>query len=467
MTEEYTKNKLLNYRESQFEDCPEQKNEEQRYAETIQLLKNLTKFGINLGLERIKSLLERLGNPQNDLKIIHIGGTNGKGSTVALLQAILKQAGYRVGMFVSPHLHDYRERISINGELISPGEVIAGFGKIQPVLKAMVAEGVEHPTEFEVTTALALLYFSQKKPDFVLLEVGLGGEIDSTNVATPLISVLTNIGMDHLDYLGNTLEEITTVKAGIIKEGIPVVTSADKPAALKVIEEQAQKKKAKLFKVGQDIRWQRTAEKLNSFSYQGLKENYYDLKLALDGEHQFTNATTALAVCEVLKEQYAVSVPEKAMREGLKNVSWPGRLELVSLEPKILLDGAHNVDGMKALAKALVDYENDLYRRERLVLCLGMLKDKEIEKALGIILPLAAEVIVTKPDSPRAGDWEYVAQLAKKHLGGDRVHTVEDPTLAIQEGLKRLNIKDMLCVTGSLYMIAPIRKYLLEQLAFS
>ncbi len=273
-----------------------------------------------------------------------------------------------------------------------------------------------------------------------------------------------------MDYLGNTLEEITTVKAGIIKEGIPVVTSADKPEALKVIKKQAKKKKAKLLKVGQDIFWQRAEEKgnsFNSFNYHGLKEEFHDLELALHGEHQFTNATTALAVCEVLRDQYAVGIPENAIREGLKNVSWPGRLELVSLEPKILLDGAHNVDGMKVLAKALADYEDDLYRRERLVLCLGMLKDKEIEKAIEVIVPLAAEIIVTKPDSPRAGDWEYVARLAERYLGEDRVHTVEDPTHAIQEALKRLNPRDMLCVTGSLYMISPVRQYLLEHFAFS
>lgn len=436
-------------------------SEQQAYDETIHFIKNLTKFGINLGLERIRSLLLRLGNPQEKLKIIHIGGTNGKGSTAAILQSILRQAGYRVGMFISPHLHDYRERISINGELISREEVVKGFKKLQPILEAMAAEGLEHPTEFEVSTALALLYFSQKQPDFVLLEVGLGGEIDSTNVVTPLISVLTSIGMDHMDYLGNTLGEIAAVKAGIIKEGVPVVTSAGKPEAIKVIEQHAVRKKSKLIKVGQDVNWEKASD--YSFQYKGLKQNYTGLELSLLGEHQFMNASTALAVCELL-EDYSVPISENAIREGLKNVKWPGRLELISRDPKILLDGAHNVDGMKTLAKALSDYAGGLYQRERLVLCLGMLRDKEIEKAVRIIAPLAAEIIVTKPDSPRAGDWEYVAQVAKKYLGDGKVCTVEDPVLALREGLRRLNRQDMLCITGSLYMLAPVRKYLLERI---
>lgn len=467
MTEDYLGNLGDGRNKHADQKHEDQKYENQKYEETMHLLNNLTKFGINLGLDRIKVLLRRLGDPQEKIKVIHIGGTNGKGSASAILQAVLKQAGYRVGMFISPHLHDYRERISINGELISPKEVVDGFERIRPILQVMVAEGLEHPTEFEVSTALALLYFAQKQPDFVLLEVGLGGEIDSTNVVIPLISVLTSIGMDHMDYLGNTLEEIATVKAGIIKEGVPVVTSTDKPEALKVIEEQARKKESELIRVGKDVYWVSANPGYfniaNSFDYYGLKYKLEGVELSLLGKHQFTNASTALAVCELLARDYSVNIPENAIREGLRKVSWPGRLELISHMPKILLDGAHNVDGMKSLANALTDYGRDLYQRERLVFCLGILGDKEIEKAVEIIAPLAAEIIVTKPDSPRAGNWQYVAHIAKKCLGEGKVYAVEDPILALQESLKRLSSKDMLCVTGSLYMLAPMRKYLLEE----
>ncbi len=434
------------------------------YPETMDFIKNLTKFGINLGLGRIQSLLERMGNPHHNLRIIHVGGTNGKGSTTAMLQSILQQAGYEAGMFISPHLHDYRERISINGELISETEIIRGIEKMRPILEEMVKAGEEHPTEFEVSTALALYYFAQREPNFVILEVGLGGEIDSTNVVTPLITVLTPIGMDHMDYLGETIEEITRVKAGIIKDSVPVITSVNRAQSLKIIEEYAKKSKTTLIKVGQDVHWQTAAgHGVNTFSYYGLNTDYLNLEVALYGEHQFQNASTALAVCEILQAHYGTAIPEKAIREGLRRVHWPGRLELLTHEPKILLDGAHNADGMAALVKALNEYAEGPLRRERLILCLGMLQDKEIQKAVELIAPLADELIITKPDSPRAGNWKLLGQYAEKYLDSANIHYVEDPVQAAEDGLKRLNPGDLFCITGSLYMIAPLREYLLNQ----
>lgn len=431
------------------------------YEETLAFIKDLTKFGINFGLERIQALLDRLGNPEKKVRVIHIGGTNGKGSTAAILQAILKQAGFNVGMYISPHLHDFRERISINGEMILPEDVVVGMDEIKPHLQALLGKGVEHPTEFEVSTALALLFFAQKQPDFVLLEVGLGGEIDSTNVVHPLISVLTNIGMDHMDYLGNTIEEITRVKAGIIKEGVPVVTSAVKAEALEVIKECSILKGSEVIVVGYDVRWEKVDRNGDSFNYHGLNSFYPELKLALQGEHQFVNASTALAVVELLQERFAHNIPETAIRQGLSTVKWPGRLELLSMNPKILLDGAHNVDGMESLVQALRKYQDGLYKHRRLILCLGMLGDKEIEKALGIIGPLVHVIVVTKPSSPRAGDWEYIALLAEEYLAKDNIYVIEDPILAVNKCLEMLDLEDMLCVTGSLYMLGPVRQYLL------
>ena len=444
-------------------------NEEQKYLETMNFIKNLTTFGINLGLGRIKELLKRLDNPQTKIRVIHVGGTNGKGSTCAILQSILIRAGYRVGMYISPHLNDYRERIRINDELISPADIIWSMAVIRPILEKMLQEGLEHPTEFEVSTALALLYFAGKQPDFVIMEVGLGGGIDSTNVVDPLVSVLTSIGMDHMDYLGNSLAEITQVKAGIIKKGVPVVTSVDKPESLRIIEKVSAAKGSRLIKVGQDVNWQKKEGSINTFSYQGLRQNYNCLELSLSGEHQFVNAATALAVCEILEDisekENALQISETAVREGLKRVKWPARLELIAEEPKVLLDGAHNVDGMKTLAQALGEYGSGLFKRKRLILCIGMLRDKEIEKAVEIIVPLADEIIVTKPDSPRAGDWEQLARLAEKYLSKNNIRTVEDPIRAVQEALRSAEPDDMLCVTGSLYMLAPVRKYLLNHLA--
>jgi len=437
-------------------------NQEAGYGETMDFIKNLTKFGFNLGLKRIRSLMARMGNPHNNLKIVHIGGTNGKGSTTAMLQAILQQAGYRAGMFISPHLHDYRERISINGRLIAPEDIVTGISEMRPILEEMVKDGLEHPTEFEVSTALALCYFAKEKPDYVLLEVGLGGAIDSTNIVTPLVSVLTSIGMDHMDYLGPTIEQITRVKAGIIKQGVPVVTSAGRPECLKIIEEYAGDKKAKLVRVGQDVYWEKIKGQTNCFTYYGLKETLPEIQLSLYGEHQFVNAATALAVCEILRDDYGARITSQALREGLKAVKWPGRLELISQNPKVLLDGAHNVDGMKSLVQALHAYAEGPFQRKRLLLCLGMLGDKEIEKAVELIVPLADEVLVTKPDSPRAGNWEYVGRQAAKYLDSCRIHFIEDPVQAVRQGLAKLEAGDMLCVTGSLYMLAPVRKYLLD-----
>lgn len=432
------------------------------YEQALSYIEHLRKFGINPGLKRIKALLSRLGNPEKNLRVIHIGGTNGKGSTAAILQSVLREAGYEAGLFSSPHLHDYRERITINGEKISRQDVVECLREIRLKVFDLLAEGIEHPTEFEVSTALALLYFARRKPDFVLLEVGLGGEIDSTNVVNPLITVLTSIGMDHMDYLGDTLEKITGIKAGIIKEGVPVVTSAAKPEVLHVIEEYAALKNSRVIRIGRDVRWESGGIKENCFTYYGLNAVYRDLKLFLLGEHQFINASTALAVCEILQERREADIPEEAVRRGLTTVFWPGRLEVISSNPKILLDGAHNVDGMESLARALRRYAMDQLQRDRLVLCLGMLGDKDTENAVNIIGPLADEIVVTKPDSPRAGNWTYLARIAKLHVNPERVHLVEDPVKAVQKCLKLLNPGDMLCITGSLYLLSPVRQYLLE-----
>ncbi|RNC29952.1 MAG: Folylpolyglutamate synthase [Candidatus Dichloromethanomonas elyunquensis] len=431
--------------------------------EAMDFIKNLTKFGINLGLHRIRSLLQRLGNPHQGLKIVHIGGTNGKGSTTAILQSVLKQAGYRAGMFISPHLHDYRERIRINDELISCQDITRGIAKMRPILEEMAAEGIEHPTEFEVSTALALWYFAEKQPDFVLLEVGLGGEIDSTNVVTPVISVLTSISMDHMDYLGESLPEITEVKAGIIKEGVPVITSVDNPESLQIIQHHTEKKKSALIQVGNEVRWEKDEGKQNSFHYHGLKYHYFGLRLSLYGDHQFINASAALAVCEMLAELFKINIEEKAVRQGLITVQWPGRLEMISQRPKILLDGAHNVDGMKTLVRALQEYAGGPFQRKRLLLCIGILRDKEVGKIIQLIAPLADEIIITKPDSPRAGDWKAIAGLAEKYLDSSKIHVIEDPAQAVKEGIRMMETDDLLCVTGSLYMISEVRKYLQQK----
>lgn len=436
-----------------------EKDIEKEYQESLQYLVNLTTFGINFGLVRIQELLKRLGNPERALRVIHVGGTNGKGSTTVMIASILKESGHKVGVFTSPHMHDWRERMVINGQMIPKERVTQVIKRVVPLLEDMVAEGFEHPTEFEVSTALAFLYFAEEKVDFAVIEVGLGGAIDSTNVVSPLISVITNIGMDHMDYLGSDVVSIAKVKAGIIKPHSIVVTASENPDVIHVLREQAKAMGVPLWLVGEDVRFESkgSGELEQEFDFVGLHAIYSKLRLRLMGLHQLRNAATAVTVCEVLQSEYGVSIPREAIYTGLSEVEWPGRLELLSLKPKVLLDGAHNVDGARALAQAI-----PLYTRDRLILCLGMLADKEREKVVTMLVPLADEIIITRPNSPRAGDWRALGILAEQH--GRPVTCIENSKEAVVFALNRLGENDMLCVTGSIYMLADARQALIEKL---
>ena len=436
-----------------------EKHLEAEYQASLEYLVNLTTFGINFGLGRIEELLKRLGNPERALRVIHVGGTNGKGSTTVMIARILKASGHKVGVFTSPHMHDWRERMVINGLMISKERVIQVIKRVVPLLEDMVAEGFEHPTEFEVSTALSFLYFAEEKVDFAVIEVGLGGAIDSTNVVTPLISVITNVGMDHMDYLGSDVVSIAKVKAGIIKPNSIVVTASENPDVIQVLRDQAKIMGVPLWLVGEDVRWESkwSGELEQEFDLVGLHSTYSKLRLKLIGLHQLYNAATAVTVCEVLQSEYGVKIPRKAIYAGLSEVEWPGRLELLSLKPKVLLDGAHNVDGALALVQAL-----PFYTRARLILCLGMLADKEREKVVTMLVPLADEIIITRPDSPRAGDWRALGSLAEEY--GRPVSCIENPKEAVIYALSRLEEHDMLCVTGSIYMLADARLALIEKL---
>lgn len=433
---------------------------EKDYAESLEYLANLTTFGMNFGLGRIQELLNRLGNPEKELRVVHVGGTNGKGSTSVMIARILREAGHKVGIFTSPHMHSYRERMVINGEMIPHERVIQVIARVRPFLEEMVKEGFEHPTEFEVSTALALLYFAEECVDLAVIEVGLGGAIDSTNVVAPLVSVVTNVGLDHMDYLGSDVESIAKVKAGIIKPNSVAVTASENPEVINILREQAKAMGVPLWLVGEDVRWESQwsgGESEQEFDLEGLYSNYPKLRLRLMGLHQLRNAATAVTVCEVLRHGYGVKIPTAAIYIALSEVEWFGRLEMLSQKPKILLDGAHNVDGAKALAQAL-----PLYQRDRLILCLGMLADKEREKVVDMLVPLADEIIITRPDSPRAGDWRALGKLAEEH--GRLVTCIESPKEAVAFALNRLGNNDMLCVTGSIYMLAEARQALLDLL---
>lgn len=427
------------------------------YNEALEYLQGLTKFGINLGLGRINELLDRLGNPHEKLKVIHVGGTNGKGSTCAMLSSILKTAGCKVGTFTSPHLHSYTERYRLNGKEIHPGDVVALINRLRPHLESMVKEGFEHPTEFEVSTAMAFCYFLDQQVDLLVLEVGLGGAIDSTNVVSkPLVSVITNVAMDHMDYLGHTIKDIAAVKAGLIKKGVPVVTAARNNEALEVIRQVASINNAPLVEVSREVTWQRTGS-LNArgqqFTITGSRGSYKDLWLPLLGRHQLENAAVAIAVLELLIEAgYEIKIEH--IKKGLATTSWPARLEVLGEEPLIILDGAHNYEGAKSLRQALDEY----FPSRQIIMVLGMLADKERARVVNKLVPGARTVIVTRPNNPRAGNWQQLAEEVRPLVKDTRI--VENIKEAIEQALAIANPAGLVCITGSLYMVAEAREFI-------
>lgn len=447
------------------------------YADALHFLAERTKFGINLGLQRIEKLLALLGNPhrQGAPKYIHVGGTNGKGSVSVMLAEILQACGYKTGLFTSPHLHSYRERFKLDGQPISRHELVQRLAVIQKALDEMEAAGEEPPTEFEISTALALHYFTEQQADWAVIEVGMGGEIDSTNVIQPELALLTNVAMDHMAYLGETVAEIAAVKAGIIKPNTPVLTAAQNPAVLEVLQKRANSVNASLEQLGRDFSYlARSAdEKGQVFDWQELfpdsasagQRVLADLQISLLGGHQLANA--ALAVAAALK----LGLPEAAIRQGLAAARWPGRLEIVGRQPLTVLDGAHNVAGMQALSAALQQY----WPGRPVVAVLGMLADKERAEALRLLLPLVSRAVITRVPSPRAGDWQALAEICREF--GVPCQLVEEVPQAVASGRQALAAlqaemaagvstedfqgEPLLLVTGSLYMLAEARAYLL------
>jgi len=401
------------------------------YSEAIQFLYGLQIFGANFGLETPRKLATLAGDPQNRLRFIHVAGTNGKGSTCAMLESIYRVAGLRVGLFTSPHLVSFRERIQINRKLISESDIARLVSEIQESLKTFPADA--HPTFFEVVTILALKFFAEQNCDLVIWETGLGGRLDATNIVTPLASVITNIAFDHEQWLGDTLGKIATEKAGIIKPGISVVTSVKKPEVLAVIEKIAHEKNAPLTKIQKsDIRSQKSETLL--------------------GEHQKINASLAAATIRVLQKE--ISVTEKQMEIGLQNVNWPGRLQLIKKPggQKILLDGAHNVAGAKALREAL---EKDFPVKRR-TLILGILQDKNWREVCEMLSPLAEKIFVVPVASERTADPNELAEICLANNPAGKVFA----EASLAEALKKAADAKFVVITGSLYLIGEA----LEQL---
>lgn len=413
----------------------------------LRYLYSLESRGWVFGLQNISQLLDLLGNPHLRLKAVHVAGTNGKGSVCAMLHSVLSRR-YRVGLYTSPHLHRLNERIKIQGE-ITDEELVASIRFLRG--KVEEAGRPETFTFFDFTTALAFYYFAQKEVDLAIVEVGLGGRLDSTNVIRPLVAVITNIGHDHMDILGPTLEEVAREKAGILKEGAPLVCGERKEGPLQVILDTAREKGTEVYLIGRDFyyHWEK-----DLLSFRGRKWDLRGLRVGLLGRHQGENAALALATLELL-EGLGFGVSQEEIRKGLEEVRWPARMELFPGPPRVLLDGAHNPEGMEVLRESL-----SLIPHRHLYLLIGVMADKDWKGMLERILPLCQAVFAFKPENPRALPPERILQEARSR--GVEAHEAEGAEEAVRMALARASGEDLVLCCGSLYAVAEVRQALLS-----
>ena len=378
------------------------------YKEAMEYMEEINRYGSVLGLDNMRELCGRLGNPQNDLRFIHIAGTNGKGSVLAYLSTVFKAAGYKTGRYISPVIFEYRERIQINGRPITKQALCECLEEIKEMIDKIVEDGLPHPTPFEIETAMAFLYFKKMKCDIVILETGMGGLSDATNIISNTVAaVFTSISMDHMQYLGKTQEEIAENKAGIIKNGCYVISAAQKPEVLSILMKRAEDKNSPFFVVEEKkiTRIKYDVEK-QRFSYEGYK----DLEIGLAGKHQIMNAALAVKVIEVLG-QSGCPVKEKALRAGLADTVWHGRFSVIGRKPLFIADGAHNEDGAKKLADSIRFY----FTNKKIIYIMGILRDKEYDKIIGETYELAQDIItITPPGNPRAMHAYDLAKEAEK-----------------------------------------------------
>lgn len=425
------------------------------YDQAIEYIHSTYRFGSKLGLENVKALLERLGNPQKHLKFIHVAGTNGKGSTCAFLHAILMEAGYTVGLYTSPYIEVFEERMRVNHHMIASDALARHVETVKGCIDTMVGDGFNHPTEFEVVTAVAMLYFKEMCCDVVVLEVGLGGRLDATNaIDVPLASVITPVDLDHTQYLGETYGEVAYEKAGIIKSGGAVISASQHPEAMAVIRGTAAERGNRLIEVDASaIDVSKVTLGRLEFSYR--RKSYHT---ALFGVYQAENAALAIEVIDYLNASRALEVPESAVEQGIAQTRWMGRLEHVSRTPDIIIDGAHNVHGVKGLFRSM----ERVAENRPIIGIVGVLSDKDVRGMVRVAAPHLKGVIVTAPDNPRALSEKALAEYFSEEevpvLGA--YASAHEAVQAIEKG----NTSDapIYLIFGSLYMIGAIRQEVLK-----
>ncbi|HEY3197246.1 MAG TPA: folylpolyglutamate synthase/dihydrofolate synthase family protein [Nitrospirales bacterium] len=425
------------------------------FEKSLQYLYALQSHGIKPGLSRTIALLEALGNPHSSFGVFHVAGTNGKGSTAAMIASVLAAQGYRVGLYTSPHLMDFTERIQINGAPLTHDGAAALTEIVRHAAERCLQEP---PTFFEATTAMAFRHFAEEAVQFGVIEVGLGGRYDATNVVAPIVTGITTIALDHQQYLGNTLEAIAGEKAGIIKDHIPVVAGRIEAPALAVIQTQALQRDAPCRSLGREFDIQ--GESPAQFSYRGISHSYAGLMCPLAGRHQMDNAACALAMLEVAQER-AIGISDTSVRTGLQSVRWPGRLEIIGWQPRILLDGAHNPQAAAVLATYLAEQNaRPSTPAARLILVVGMMRDKDREQVLARLagIPGASHLILTKAMHPRAAEPEELALAA----AGLRIPIELLPSIpaALARARGIAHHDDTICVTGSLAVVGEAKAIL-------
>lgn len=431
------------------------------YEDAMKYINEVGKLGSCYGLERTYRILEILNNPQNDYKTVHIAGTNGKGSTTSIITSLLMGEGYRVGMYTSPYLEEFEERIQINRVNIPQKTLGLLMDKIKNAVDLVVSEGFSHPTEFEIITCLMFLYFSMEKVDYAVIEVGLGGRLDSTNVIIPVVSIITSISFDHTNILGNTLSEIAGEKAGIIKERIPVICYPQQEEALNVIKNKAFDMTSTLIVV--DVTNGRLNKIINDKKYYqqvtvNLDGDIFDVNFPLLGEHQINNLMLALKAFKLISEIEGIKMNKNNIKKAIASVKWIGRLEVMNTNPLVVIDGAHNLQGIKALKDNVEKY----FKYENIYLLLGILADKDVQKMIQIITPNVKKVYALTPHSDRAELCEDLKkEILKYNKNCDAYESYEE---AFNLALKDASQNDIILISGSLYMVGDMRKIIRKSL---
>lgn len=420
---------------------------------TLEWIHQLLPHGMKPGTSRVEWMLKQLNHPERRIKVVHVAGTNGKGSTVSILRHIYQEAGYKIGTFTSPYITSFNERISVNGVGISDDDLIDAANQIKPLVDELAQSELGTPTEFEVITVMAFYYFGKVNIcDLILLEVGLGGRLDSTNVVFPLVTVITSIGLDHTQQLGERIEQIAYEKSGIIKSGVPVITSVEEEAPLAVIKETALDKKAKCYQLGKQFKvtYDKPVEGHEVFNYESFFTKYNQLTLSLNGEHQIKNAAMALMVVDLLYYYYAFDVEEEALRKGLLKAAWPGRFEMISTHPPVILDGAHNSAGVHAL----VDTLNRYYGNKEVHILYASLKDKDQHAMIEQLDQVASSMTFTQFNFNRVSAGEELFQQSTHHNKSIEPNWQH----ALSQLIENTPEKDVILVTGSLYFISEVRQ---------